>query len=359
MGMDYVPVYEDEAEQDAGSVKISLDRLQRAGVRTEAVELRRLVRPVRAPGVVKFDERRLRAVSLRADAFVEKLYVNETGKSVKAGEPLFRIYSPQIVSAQVDYRSSASARSMTRDETLRGQQGAEQRLRNLDIPEPVIARLKASGETVMSIDWPSPATGVVIEKKVIEGQQIKMGDEVMRIADLDTVWVIADVAEHDLGLVKIGAPAVLTFHAFADKRVEGKVTFISPMLDAERPHRQGARRGAEPRSFAARRNVRRRRDRRRSKRSASGRGPRFRRHRQRQASGRAGGAGRRPVRAARRQAGRARRRLCRGQGRAERRANAWWFRPTSSSTSESNLKAALKSFTSDAPPRAAVAPGQT
>ena len=147
MGMDYIPVYADEAEarsngKSDASIRISLDRVQRSGVRTEAVETRRLVRPVRAPGVVKFDERRLRSVSLRADAFVEKLYVNETGKDVVEGQPLFRIYSSQIVSAQVDYRSSAAALSMTRDETRRTRLGAEQRLRNLDVPETLIASLR-------------------------------------------------------------------------------------------------------------------------------------------------------------------------------------------------------------------------
>lgn len=233
MGMDYIPVYSDEAqEHDDGAIRIDVERVQRAGVRAETVELRHLVRPVRAPGIVKFDERRLRSVTLRADAFVEKLYVNETGKAVKAGEPLFRIYSPQMVSAQIDYVSSLAAAAMTRDETLRSQGGAEQRLRNLETPEPVVARLRGKGTPVMSIDWPSPAEGVVIEKKVIEGQQLKMGDEAIRIANLDTVWVIAEVAEHDLGLVKVGAPAVLAFHAFPGMRVEGKVTFIAPMLDA-------------------------------------------------------------------------------------------------------------------------------
>jgi membrane fusion protein, copper/silver efflux system len=232
MGMDYIPVYKDEQETDGPSVKISLDRVQRAGVRTEAVEERRLIRPVRAPAVVKFDERRLRAVALRADAFVEKLYVNETGRSVKAGEPLFRIYSPQMVSAQVDFRTAAeAAAAQTRVEALRSRQGAEQRLRNLDVPAKVIEQLKADGGASMSVDWPSPASGVIVEKRVIEGQQLKTGDEAFRIADLDMVWVVADVAEHDVGLIKVGAPAELTFHAFAGKRVRGKVTFIAPVLD--------------------------------------------------------------------------------------------------------------------------------
>jgi Cu(I)/Ag(I) efflux system membrane fusion protein len=231
MGMDYIPVYAGD-EEDGAAIKISLDRVQRSGVRAETVRERRLVRPVRAPGIVKFDERRLRSVTLRADAFIEKLYVNETGREVVEGEPLFRVYSQQIVSAQVDYRSSTAVPSVTREEAARARRGAARRLRNLDVPEPVIAALEAGGGMKMSIDWPSPATGAVIEKKVIEGQQIKTGEEAMRIANLDTVWIIARVAEHDLGLIKVGAPAALAFHAFPDMRVKGEVTFMAPMLDA-------------------------------------------------------------------------------------------------------------------------------
>src|SRR5215468_1230564 len=94
MGMDYIPVYEGE-EQDGGTVRVSLDRVQRSGVRTEMASLRTLSRPVRAPGIAKPDERTLRSVVLRADGFIDKLYVNETGMHVRAGEPMFVVYSPQ------------------------------------------------------------------------------------------------------------------------------------------------------------------------------------------------------------------------------------------------------------------------
>jgi Cu(I)/Ag(I) efflux system membrane fusion protein len=103
MGMDYIPVYEGE-EESGSTIKVSLDKVQRSGVRTEAAEMRRITRPIRAPAVSKPDERTLWSVTLRADAFIEELYANETGKHVKAGERLFRFYSPQVVSAQIDYR---------------------------------------------------------------------------------------------------------------------------------------------------------------------------------------------------------------------------------------------------------------
>jgi membrane fusion protein, copper/silver efflux system len=226
MGMDYIPVYEGE-EQDGGTVKVSLDRVQRAGVRTEAAALRVLARPVKAPGIAKPDERTLRSVSLRADGFIEKLFVNATGAHVHAGEPMFAVYSPQIVSVQVDYRSARGAS----DESQR-QNGALQRLRNFGLPESVIEQIRASPHPQMSITWPAPMTGVVMMKNVIEGQMAKAGQELYQLADLTSIWVIADVAEQDIGLVKIGAPARLSFRAFPGETFEGKVTFILHELDA-------------------------------------------------------------------------------------------------------------------------------
>jgi membrane fusion protein, copper/silver efflux system len=224
MGMDYIPVY--EGEDEPGTVTVSLDKMQRSGVRTALVERRKLVQPVRAPGTAKPDERSLRIVSLRADGFIEKLYVNETGKHIKAGDRLFRVYSPQIVSAQVDFRTNAIPGGGPR-----GESGALQKLRNLDVPEAVIEALRRDPSPQMSIDWPSPATGVVMQKRVIEGQMARAGEELYRIADLTNIWLIADVAEQDLGLVQIGAPATVTFRAFAGKPFEGRVTFVLHELD--------------------------------------------------------------------------------------------------------------------------------
>jgi Cu(I)/Ag(I) efflux system membrane fusion protein len=218
MGMDYIPVYEGE-EDDGSSVRVSLDRVQRAGVRTEAAEMRVLARPIRAPGVAKPDERTLRTVTLRADGFIEALYADETGKHVRAGEPLFRVYSPQMVSAQVDYRTAPN------------NPGAVQRLKNLELPESVLAQLRASANPVMSIDWPSPVTGVLMQKNVIAGQMVKAGQEMFRLTDLGRIWVIADVAEQDMGLIKVGAPAKLSFRAFPDQPFDGRVAFVLHELE--------------------------------------------------------------------------------------------------------------------------------
>jgi len=224
MGMDYIPVY--EGEDEPGTVTVSLDKVQRSGVRTAPVERRSLIQAVRAPGTAKPDERSLRIVSLRADGFVEKLYANETGKHVRAGDKLFRVYSPQIVSAQIDFRTSTTPGGGPRSES-----GALQKLRNLDVPEAVIEALRKDPSPQMSIDWPAPTTGVVMQKRVIEGQMAKAGEELYRIADLTNIWVIADIAEQDLDLVRIGAPATVAFRAYPGRTFEGRVTFVLHELD--------------------------------------------------------------------------------------------------------------------------------
>ena len=224
MGMDYIPVYEGE-EDEPGTVKVSVAKLQNAGVRSEAAAMRRLVRPIRAPGVAKPDERTLLMVALRADSFIEKLYVNETGRHVKKGEPLFRVYSPDMVKVQVDYRISANAAGPRDD------RGALQRLQNLQIPEAVLAELKRTREPVISFDWPSPVSGVVMQKKAIEGMMMKAGDEMLRLADLSSIWVIADVPEQDIAQVRVGAKAKVVFRAFPNEVFEGRVTFILHELE--------------------------------------------------------------------------------------------------------------------------------
>ena len=221
MGMDYIPVYEGEEQDDGKTVKVSLDKVQRSGVRTEVVEARPIVRPVRAVGTVTVDERRLTVVALRSDAYVEDLFVNATGHDVRAGEPLFRVYSPAIVSAQVDFQVAM------------GSDAGAQRLRNLGVPESFIRELRGARTIPRTIDWPAPASGTVISKRIINGQRVQAGDELYRIADLSKVWVIADVAESDLATIKVAMRASVTLRAYPMQPLEGEVTFIYPEVRTE------------------------------------------------------------------------------------------------------------------------------
>ena len=224
MGMDYIAVYEGEAD-DGGTAKVSIAKMQRSGVRSEPATKRFLVRPIRAPGVAKPDERTLLSIALRADSFIEKLYVNETGRHVRKGEPLFRVYSPDMVKVQVDYRISTNATG-NRDE-----KGALQRLQNLQLPQAVMDEIGRTREPIISFDWPSPVSGVVMQKNAIEGMMMKAGDEMFRLADLSSIWVIADIAEQDIGQIRIGSTARVSFRAFPGDTFEGRVTFVLHELE--------------------------------------------------------------------------------------------------------------------------------
>ena len=224
MGMDYIAVFEGE-EEGGGTVKVSAAKIQRSGVRSEPAAMRRLVRPIRAPGVAKPDERTLLTVALRADSFIEKLYVNETGRHVTKGEPLFRVYSPDMVKVQVDYRISTNAGGNRDDK------GALQRLANLQLPQAVMDELRRTREPVISFDWPSPVSGVVMQKKAIEGMMMRAGDEMLRLADLSSIWVIADIAEQDIAQVRISAKAKVSFRAFPGEMFTGTVTFVLHELE--------------------------------------------------------------------------------------------------------------------------------
>lgn len=233
MGMDYIPVYADE-QDDPGTVKVSLDKVQRIGVRTEKVTTQPIIQAVRAVGRVEHDETRLTIVTLRTDGFIEDLFVNKTGQHVKEGEPLFRLYSSQIQLAQSDLIVAVRAQGrLTGRDADTNLEGAMLRLRNLGVPQSRIDEVRKTGTNPRTIDWPSPATGDIIEKKVINGQRVMAGDELYRIADHSHVWVIADVAEADIGSIKVGTPVTVTLRADATRPVQGTVTFIYPELKPE------------------------------------------------------------------------------------------------------------------------------
>jgi Cu(I)/Ag(I) efflux system membrane fusion protein len=232
MGMDYIPVYEGEDQDDGTTVRVGLDKVQRSGVRTETVETRSIVRPVRGVGTIMHDEGRITVVSMRSEGFIEDLFVNRTGQHVHAGEPLFRVFSIDIVRAQSDL-SVLRNPSRTGPDVARDIESAALRLRNLGVPESRIREVREKGTNPRTLDWPAPATGDVIEKRIINGQRVAAGDELYRIADHTHLWVIADVAESDLAAIKIGMRATVTVRAYMSQPIEGEVTFIYPELKPE------------------------------------------------------------------------------------------------------------------------------
>lgn len=226
MGMDYIAVYEDEdtGPADPSIVKISVEKVQRAGVRTEVVEMRVLSEPLRVPGTVALDERLERSITIRTEGFIEKVYAGATGQHVKAGDPLFRIYSPQIVQAAVEYRIAAAGGQKTI---------GVKKLRNYGVPESYIKNIPPNGDIPLSLDWPSPVDGVLMSKNIVVGARVMPGDELYRLADVTNVWVIADVPEQDVGRVTIGNPVTIAVRAYPGETFLGKVAFVLPELKKE------------------------------------------------------------------------------------------------------------------------------
>jgi Cu(I)/Ag(I) efflux system membrane fusion protein len=232
MGMDYIPVYADELDNPS-TVKVSLDKIQRSGVATEKVGKQTLDRTVRAVGMVDHDETLLTVVAMRSDGYVEDLFVNKIGQHVSKGEALFRVYSPQIQQAQTDLIIALRAERSRGTDAVKALEGAMQRLRNLGVPEARIEEIRKTGENPRTLDWPAPADGDVIAKMVINGQRVAAGDELYRIADHANVWLIADVAEADITAISVGMTATVTLRANPMQPVDGKITFIYPVLKPE------------------------------------------------------------------------------------------------------------------------------
>ena len=240
MGMDYIPVYEGEEEEAGGGVKISEARIQRLGVRSVPVERRALDAVVRAAGRVEVDERRLATVTPKFEGYVEKLLVNATGQYVARGAPLFEAYSPELLATQREYAIAAQGLSQVRgaDEvTVAGMKrladSALERLRNWDVTEEQIARLAAGGAPQRALTFRAPASGYVIERKATQGMRFMPGEVLYQLADLSTVWVIAEVAEQDIGRLRTGLTARARLDAYPGQDFEGRITYIYPTLKAD------------------------------------------------------------------------------------------------------------------------------
>jgi Cu(I)/Ag(I) efflux system membrane fusion protein len=231
MGMDYLPVYEDD-QDDGSSIKVSAGKLQKAGVQTEVAERRTLNTMVRAPGTVEEDERRRSVVSLRFEGFIDTVGNVTTGTHVHKGEPLMRIYGPNLSSAAAEYLSALNARP----EAGIGNQalkGARRRLENLGAPDGFIADIERTREIPVYVSWPAPQDGEIVERTAVNGMRAAPGEVLFRIVDHEVVWVMADVAERDLGLIEVGQKVTVRPRAHPDHPFTGKVAVIYPHLKME------------------------------------------------------------------------------------------------------------------------------
>jgi membrane fusion protein, copper/silver efflux system len=245
MGMDFVPVYADDLPQDAASVlgraavTLSAERRQLLGVQSEEIHHGPLARVLRTVGRVAVDERRLHHIHTKYDGYVEHLYVDFTGKYVERGEHLLSIYSPELVATQQEYllaydarkRMGASGISSVAQGSLDLLEAARQRLLLWDMRDEDIAALERAGKVSRTVDLHSEVAGFVVQKMAFHGMRVTPADTLFDIADLSRVWVLADIYESDLPLVRAGMRGELSVPYLPGRSWRGPVTYVNPTVE--------------------------------------------------------------------------------------------------------------------------------
>ncbi len=235
MGMDYLPVYEDET-LEPGSVPIHPGKIQKLGVATEKAEKRKLASSLRAFGSIQADGERVYTIASKYEGWVQHLFLTATGVPVKLGQPILDVYSPELLALQKEYlearrRLAAAKSGKTRGELERLASDLLQRLRHWDLGPEQLQQLQAEGaEPLEVLPLLSPANGVVLEKKIEEGSRFWRGEVLFRIAELSRVWFEADIFEKDLAMVQKGQGVTVNIDAYPGRDFNGRVDFIAPTL---------------------------------------------------------------------------------------------------------------------------------
>ena len=226
-------------DMSSGSVNVSPEKQQLVGIRIAVAEIRPLVKKIRTVGIVTYDETKVAQVFSKVDGWVEKLFVNYTGKLVEKGQPLFTFYSPELVSTQEEYllalRAKETLGSSSLKEISMGSASllaaARRRLALWDISEEQIEELEKSGEPKRTLTFFSPMSGFVTKKDAFQGMKVMPDKELYTIVDLSTVWVNADIYEFELAQIHMGQRASITLSYFPGRVFSGKVAWIAPVLD--------------------------------------------------------------------------------------------------------------------------------
>jgi Cu(I)/Ag(I) efflux system membrane fusion protein len=219
-------------------VHLSTDQAQALGVVYVTVRRETLTRTVRTVGRIEPAEPRIADITPKVDGFVELLYVDFTGESVRRGQPLLTLYSPLLVAAQEELltaRRMADRVDSSSGEAWRNAQAmlaaARRRLEYWDITAEQIRQIEETGEVSKTLTLVAPFTGIVLEKNVVEGQRVMEGMQLYRLADLSEVWIEGDVFEQDLQFVRLGSQAHIEVSAYPGEHIMGRLSFIYPTVD--------------------------------------------------------------------------------------------------------------------------------
>lgn len=230
MGMELIPVYADGgdgADGGAGTIRISPDVVNNLGVRTAKAEQAELSLEIKTVGYVQYDEDLLVHIHPRVKGWIEKLYVKASGDPVTLGQPIYDIYSPELVNAQEELVLALNRKNE------RLIQAAYDRLKALQVPQTLIDTLRKTKKVTQTVTFYAPQSGVVDNLKIRQGFYVTPGQTMMSIGTLDHVWVEAEVFERQASVVKTGIPVTMTLDFLPGKMWQGRVDYVYPTLDAK------------------------------------------------------------------------------------------------------------------------------
>jgi len=226
-------------DMTSAGVNVSPERQQLVGIRTATADVRPMIQKIRTVGIVTYDETRVAQVFSKVEGWIEKLVVNYTGKLVQKGQPLFTLYSPDLVSTQEEYLLALKAKETLGSSSIKEisagadslLESAHRRLSLWDISEEQINNLQKTGKPQRTLTFYSPISGFVLKKDALQGMRVMPDKELYTIADLSTVWVNADIYEYELAHIHVGQKATINLSYFPARNFVGKVTWISPIMD--------------------------------------------------------------------------------------------------------------------------------
>jgi len=236
---------EDQNEEEAPTVEIPTDKQRMIGVKTFEVAIRPLQHVIRTVGRIEYDEKRLSTINTKIEGWIERLYVDYTGKYVRKGQPLADIYSPEIVATQNELLNalkwagqkkevqSGDMQKMLARDAEAVLDAARQRLSLWDISEKQIRKIEESGKTIRTLTIYSPVNGYVVQKMALQGMKVMPGEKLFDVADLSQVWIIADIYEYELPFIRIGQTAGISMSYFPGKEFSSKIDYVYPTLSAE------------------------------------------------------------------------------------------------------------------------------
>ncbi|OPY08684.1 MAG: Cation efflux system protein CusB precursor [Syntrophaceae bacterium PtaB.Bin095] len=251
----------EQVVQDTPQVEIAPELQQRIGVKTVKAAVKPIQKTIRTVGRIEIDERKQATVNTKIEGWIEKLYVNYTGRYVKKGEPLAEIYSPELLATQQEFINTkkwagkqtiktpqeghdhrvrtepaepvSGFKKMLEKDATATLEAARQRLRLWDISEEQIKKIEQTGQPVRTLTLYSPVSGYVTQKMAVQGMKVMPGEKLFDVADFSHVWIIADIYEYELSTVRVGQPVKVTFSYFPGRVWSSRIDYIYPVFSAD------------------------------------------------------------------------------------------------------------------------------